>query len=657
MKLLVVTQAVDENDPILGFFCRWLEEFATHYERIEVICLKEGKHTLPANVRVHSLGKEKKERNAIVYATRFKLRVWRLRHEYDAVFVHMNPEYVILGGLLWRIWNKKTALWYNHPHGGLRLALAARFADVIFYTSPYAATARYAKARKMPAGIDTELFKPSTASRDRSAIYLQGRVMPSKRIEIALEALRLLREKIPATLTIVGPEDASYGRMLRERFADLVASGAVTFLGPRANTETPGLYGRHGATLNLAAAGHFDKSVLESMACETPVVVSSKAFAGIVPGESIVPENNPAALAAALAQIIALPEERYRALGVAERAAVVREHSLSVLASTPYVRAAMLNHQYSKEDFTLVERIEDADYVLMPYSYERFNATNPGRVRMIEEEARKAGKPLLIDGAGDIEHPITVPNSVVLRVSPYRYALKPNEIVIPFPTEDLLEVYASGALNIRPRQEKPSVSFMGWAALTPFARAKLFLKELPLTLAALFNPERGAEHKGILFRIRALRALSQTRGIDVRFVPRATYSGHRETAQGSMEENRKAFVENLLGADYALCVKGDANSSVRFYEALSLGRIPLFLDTACVLPLEDKIKYRDFCVFVDWRDTDRIGEKLVEFHSKLAPGRFEAMQRAARAAYRDYLRIDVFSKHLAAELRTRLQPV
>ena len=59
MRLLIVTQAVASEDSVLGFFVRWIEEFAKHCERIEIICLKEGKHRLPANVCVYSLGKEK----------------------------------------------------------------------------------------------------------------------------------------------------------------------------------------------------------------------------------------------------------------------------------------------------------------------------------------------------------------------------------------------------------------------------------------------------------------------------------------------------------------------------------------------------------------------------------------------------------------------
>ena len=57
MKLLIVTQTVDTDNPILGFFVRWIEEFAKHCEKIAVICLHEGEYTLPSNVEVYEIGK------------------------------------------------------------------------------------------------------------------------------------------------------------------------------------------------------------------------------------------------------------------------------------------------------------------------------------------------------------------------------------------------------------------------------------------------------------------------------------------------------------------------------------------------------------------------------------------------------------------------
>ena len=57
MRLLILTQKVDINDDILGFFHRWIEEFAKRCEKVIVICLQEGRHDLPSNVKVLSLGK------------------------------------------------------------------------------------------------------------------------------------------------------------------------------------------------------------------------------------------------------------------------------------------------------------------------------------------------------------------------------------------------------------------------------------------------------------------------------------------------------------------------------------------------------------------------------------------------------------------------
>lgn len=319
--------------------------------------------------------------------------------------------------------------------------------------------------------------------------------------------------------------------------------------------------------------------------------------------------------------------------------------------SSPHVRAAALQYQYSKDDFTLVERIGDADYVVMPYPYERLKAVTPERVKMIEEEARRAGKPLLVDGAGDIEHPITTPNTFVFRIGQFEYSKKPNEITVPSWAEDLLESYCNGELRIRQKSERPSVGFAGWASIPFKTRVRTFLKELPVTLAQLVDPKRGVEHKGVFFRACALKGLSQNPRIETRFKARPTYSGHEKTVTGSVADNRKEFVENLLGSDYSLCVRGDPNSSLRFYETLAVGRIPLFLDTACVLPLQDRINYRDFCVFVDWRDIDRMGDILADFHATCTPERFEDMQRKARDAFKNYLRIDGFSKQLASVLR------
>ncbi len=333
MNILIVTQAVDRTHPILGFFHGWVEELAKQYEQVSVICLEEGEHELPENVTVHSLGKEllaDAPLRRLYYVIRFYRHIRALKDRYDLVLVHMNPEYVILGGLLWKLWKKRVTLWYNHPKGGIRLWLAVLLSRHVLHTSPYAASARYVhKALRMPVGVDTELFAPAAEERNRNAIYMQGRISPSKRVHLMLEAMRLLRAKgIPATLTLVGPEDEEYAHDLRGNFPDLL--GSVHFIGPYPNAETPALYRAHGVAVNLAAAGHFDKTAFEAMAAGTPVVVASPAYLGLIPSEWIA-RGNAEAVADAIERLITLPDETYEALSRAERATVAERHSLSFL--------------------------------------------------------------------------------------------------------------------------------------------------------------------------------------------------------------------------------------------------------------------------------------------------------------------------------------
>jgi hypothetical protein len=119
-------------------------------------------------------------------------------------------------------------------------------------------------------------------------------------------------------------------------------------------------------------------------------------------------------------------------------------------------------------------------------------------------------------------------------LSQYRYSAKDNEITVPFPAEDLLQSFRGGVLELRTKQDIPSIGFTGWADISALKRAKIFIKELPITLGALFDEKRGAEHKGLLFRKRALAALSNTKGIEPHFTARATYSGHVATISGTI---------------------------------------------------------------------------------------------------------------------------
>lgn len=279
MKLLIITQKVDKNDPILGFFHRWIEEFSKHCEKLSVICLQKGESHLPNNIKILSLGKEDGH-SLLKYLWRFYKYIWRERNNYNTVFVHMNQEYVILGWGIWKLFGKKVHFWRNHRQGNSFTRLAVIMSNQVFCTSPQSFTAQFKKTKLMPVGIDPDLFKPDlTVNKRRRSILALGRISPVKRLEILIAVLLKFQKKnIDLTVTIVGspisPLDKVYEQKLHKLADPLVRTGRLDFRPAVPHVQTPILYNQHEIYVNMTSPGSMDKTIFEAMACGVNTVVA-----------------------------------------------------------------------------------------------------------------------------------------------------------------------------------------------------------------------------------------------------------------------------------------------------------------------------------------------------------------------------------------------
>lgn len=321
--------------------------------------------------------------------------------------------------------------------------------------------------------------------------------------------------------------------------------------------------------------------------------------------------------------------------------------SPKIKKSTPFISAVWARHTFDAAYYCLVEDAASADYLLLPHNYWLLKTHRPERLNAFIQETRLLGKPILIDAYGDSDAEIPVENARILRTSQYRFNMKPNEIMLPAYVEDLLETYPIGdAERTRAKTSPPIVGFVGWAEIPYRARVKSWL----MTGISLFRRQYAAFIPGVSLRKRCLKRLSASPEIQTNFLIRRAYSGHTSTITEDIQTLRTQFIENIRQSDYTLTVKGNGNYSQRFYETLSLGRIPLFLDTQCVLPLESRINYRDCCLMVDERDLDRLPEIVAEFHRAVSDEQFRQMQQRAREIFETYLRVDVFTKYLVEDL-------
>ena len=335
MKILIITQVLDQKHPNLGFFVRWVLEFARQMEQVTVICLEEGVHHLPENVTVYSLGKEKR-RSKILYILKFYRAILKARDEYDVVFVHMNPEYVILGSFIWRLLHKKVGLWYLHKHVGVRLKLATFFTHVIFTASKESFRLSSPKIHIVGHGIDTDFFPELTReAKDIFNIVSIGRLTPTKHHEIVIDAVQsMLSRGVLVTLTIVGgpgkPEDDAYVKKLEEQVRTAGYENEIRFAGAVPHADLPAyLYGSH-VLAHTGDTGSLDKVALEAMASGLPVVSSNDSIVAMLkayPGLTF-SKGNATELAGALEKIRVLTQKERDEIGASLRELVRAEHSL-----------------------------------------------------------------------------------------------------------------------------------------------------------------------------------------------------------------------------------------------------------------------------------------------------------------------------------------
>ncbi len=334
MKLLIFTQKVDSNDPVLGFFHHWIQELSKQFEFVIVVCLEEGTHTLPSNVKVRSLGKESGA-SKWKYIKNFYKYIWRERDNYSAVFVHMNQEYVLMGGLFWYLWGKKVYMWRNHHSGSYLTDLAAKFCTKVFCTSKFSYTAKYKKTVLMPVGVDVHVFKKlPEISKTRNILFL-ARISPVKKPHVLLHALALLKKKnITATASFYGdplPKDQHYYESLKELANNSGLQNAVTFEKGIPNTETVKVYNMHDIFVNLSSSGMYDKTIFEAMACESLSLASNENLIGEIDSGFIFKESDAQDLADKLEKLLSFSAQQKAEKSRDLREYVVQKHSLDSL--------------------------------------------------------------------------------------------------------------------------------------------------------------------------------------------------------------------------------------------------------------------------------------------------------------------------------------
>lgn len=184
--------------------------------------------------------------------------------------------------------------------------------------------ARSERVAVIPCGVDTELFQPMDPAKARDLLELPpdplllyvGRLTPIKGLDTLLEAMVAIPE--PAYLLVVGGEhdepDDGHGAALRAQVKTLGLERRVRFLRAQPQRRLRLFYAAADVTVMPSHYESFGMVALEAMACGSPVVASRVGGLTTTVQDGVtgrlVPEGDPAALAAAITPLLGSAEGR-----------------------------------------------------------------------------------------------------------------------------------------------------------------------------------------------------------------------------------------------------------------------------------------------------------------------------------------------------------
>jgi hypothetical protein len=308
--------------------------------------------------------------------------------------------------------------------------------------------------------------------------------------------------------------------------------------------------------------------------------------------------------------------------------------------------------------------VETADYIVFPYDFSQVQLNKllyKEEVLFYSNLSSKTGKPIILfctnDREFEFEEFSTFSNYYLFHVSIYKSQTPPNVFTYPFFVNDTTKLYPNYSLYHD--RGRPTVSFCGFAPPlhTPFN--KQFLKEsirlfcYTFNIHNLFNVDVRLSYRAMAIK-RILRSNRLVKNIVLRKY--SGFDGRKGMFTGNSSEHyqkmRKEYFDNLNSSDYILCVRGNGNYSIRFYEAMCHGKIPIFIDSDTPLPFGNYLCWSKNAVIVKETDIKNIEKKVLQFHFDNKE-RLADIRRENREIWQRYLTPEGFFSHIHCLLKEK----
>ena len=144
-----------------------------------------------------------------------------------------------------------------------------------------------------------------------------------------------------------------------------------------------------------------------------------------------------------------------------------------------------------------------------------------------------------------------------------------------------------------------------------------------------------------------LLLLRESRNVRDDFILREKFHGHVVQQEGEEKGalQREEFRRNMALNQFNVCCRGVGNYSIRLYETLQAGRIPVLINSDMVFPFEDRIDWQD--LVVQGHTPEEVLDNLRRWNRERD---LVTQQRHSREIWQRYLSVEGFHETLMESL-------
>ena len=312
-----------------------------------------------------------------------------------------------------------------------------------------------------------------------------------------------------------------------------------------------------------------------------------------------------------------------------------------------------------KEYLTIVNKPEESDFYILPFSWDYYSKfkKKPQAIDVIKESAI-LNKKIIIWVSGDYFIKLPKHNNILAMYnSPYQSMKHENIISLPSVINDPLIFIKIDNINHISFADKPSVGFCGQVDKSPIITIIKIIRNCwfnILFFSGLSHLYSGPILPATILRKNILDYIEKSDLINSIIIRRIKYKGGKINDITFQDRVKKEYYQNICETEYTLCIRGTGNFSTRFYETLALGRIPIFVNTDCILPFEKEINWKEHVVWVEENELAEIDKKISDFHNSLDKVNFKQLQLKNRLLWEKYFSFPGFINKLVLHLNKKL---